>query len=156
MIKSILKVGLFLVAGILVYNYFFGTDAEREQSKKFFQEVKDLGTAAWDLLKAEKDKLDEGKYDEALDNIGGLFESLKSQAERGGETVTRINDLEKERQGLEDRLQELQLDNPDAGRPTSDDAPPATPDEEDLKRDIKKLFEKAERLVTDMEQEGHN
>lgn len=149
MIKSIVRVGLFLVAGILVYNYFYGSDTEKEQSKQFFQEVKDLGGIAWDLLKSEKEKLDEGKYDEALDNIGGLFERMKSEAEKGGQAITRINDLELERQNLEDRLQRMQQENTTSSTPQT----PATPDEEDLKRDIKKLFEKAERLVDDFEQD---
>lgn len=149
MIKSIIRVGLFLVAGILVYNYFYGSDTEKEQSKQFFQEVKDLGGIAWDLLKSEKEKLDEGKYDEALDNIGGLFERMKSEAEKGGQAITRINDLELERQNLEDRLQRMQQENTASSAPQT----PATPDEEDLKRDIKKLFEKAERLVDDFEQD---
>lgn len=154
MIKNLLKLGLLLVAGILIYNYFFGSAAEKEQSKEFFQEVKDLGTAAWGLLKTEKEKLDEGKYDEALDNIGGLFDRLKSEAERGGESITRINDLEQERQKLEDRLRQFNLEteeNPNSRTAASDARD--LQEEQDLKQDIKKLFEQTERLMTDMERE---
>jgi len=154
MIKNLLKLGLLLVAGILIYNYFFGTDAEKEQSKEFFQEVKDLGTAAWGLLRTEKEKLDEGKYDEALDNIGGLFDRLKSEAERGGEAITRINDLEQERQKLEDRLRQLNLEteeNPNSRTAASDSRD--LQEEQEIKEDIKKLFEQTERLMTDMEKE---
>ena len=72
MIKSILRLAAILVVGILFYNYFLGTPTEKEQSKKVFSKVKDLGRDAWDLLKTEKEKLDEGKYDEALDKITTL------------------------------------------------------------------------------------
>ena len=61
--KSILKLALILVVGILIYNYFLGTDEEKQQSKEIFTEVRDLGKAAWGLLKSEKEKFDEGKYD---------------------------------------------------------------------------------------------
>ena len=33
MMRSLIKLGLILVVGILVYNYFFGTPEEKQQSK---------------------------------------------------------------------------------------------------------------------------
>ena len=56
MIRSLLKLGLLLVAGILVYNYFFGPVEEKEQSKEIFGKVRDVGKDAWALLRTEKDK----------------------------------------------------------------------------------------------------
>ena len=54
-----------LVIGLTVGNYFWGTPAEKERSTKIFAKVKDLGGEVYDLLAAEKQKLDEGHYDEA-------------------------------------------------------------------------------------------
>lgn len=152
MIKNLIKIGLLLVAGILVYNYFYGTDEEREQSRQFFQEVKELGAAAWSLLKSEKAKLDEGKYDEALSNIGDLFEALRAQAEAGGQAVERIGELERERRALEDRLSRLNEDQQAPGR-SGADRERDQESERRLKDDIKQLFNRTERLMEDMEQQ---
>lgn len=149
MIKNLLKWGLFLLAGILIYNYFYGTAEEKEQSKEFFQEIKDLGASAWNLLKAEKEKLDEGKYDEALSDMENLFNALRDKVEAGGEAMSRINQLEAERRNLEDRLQRV-----DTAEETQN-LRSAEPNQEQqqLREDIKKLFEKTENLMRDMEQQ---
>lgn len=149
MIKNLLKWGLFLVAGILIYNYFYGTAEEKEQSKEFFQEIKDLGASAWNLLKAEKEKLDEGKYDEALSNIEELFASLKAKAEAGGETMHRLNQLEDERRNLEDRLQRVDT----SGEAQHLRSSEPSNEEQQLRQDIKRLFEETENLMYDMEQQ---
>ena len=109
--KSILRLGLLLVAGILVYNFFLGTPEEKEQSKVIFREVKDLGKAAVDLLKSEKNKFDEGKYDGALDKIGNLFDSLKNKAEdiEDSQLLDRIAELEDKRKALEKHLDESEV-----------------------------------------------
>jgi len=57
---NLLKLAALLVIGILVYNYFFGTTEEKAQSKVIFSEAKDLGKAAWGLLKSEKEKFEDG------------------------------------------------------------------------------------------------
>ena len=104
--KSILKLAVILVVGILIYNYFLGTEAEKEQSKEIFSEVKDLGKAAWGLLKSEKDKFDEGKYDGALDKIGSLIDNLKDKAEtiQDSDILDRIAQLEDQKAELERKL----------------------------------------------------
>jgi len=149
MIKNLLKLGLFLLVGILIYNYFYGTAEEKEQSQEFFQEIKDLGASAWNLLKAEKEKLDEGKYDEALTNMEDLFNSLKSKVEAGGEAMNRLNQLEEERQQLEDRLRRVdtsgESDNLRSSEPGSE--------ERKVQDDIKELVKKTENLMRDMEQQ---
>ena len=54
MIKSIIKLGLLLVVGILVYNFFLGTPDEKAQSQKVFNKGKDVIVSVGDLLKSEK------------------------------------------------------------------------------------------------------
>ena len=96
MLRSLIKLGLFLLAGILVYNYFFGTPEEKAQSKQIFTEIKDVTKSAVGLLKTEKQKFDEGKYNDAVDKIGGLIDNLKGKAEQledNRELLDQIADL---------------------------------------------------------------
>ena len=80
MIRKLLGLLVLVVFGILVYNFFLGTPAEKENAQKIFGEVKDLGVAVKDLLANEKEKFDAGKYDNALKKIGGIFDSLKEKS----------------------------------------------------------------------------
>ncbi|GJM36172.1 MAG: hypothetical protein DHS20C18_51730 [Saprospiraceae bacterium] len=113
MIRGLLKLGAILIVGILIYNYFFGSPEEKTQSKEIFHKVGELGKAGINLLKTEKGKFDEGKYDEALDNIGGLFQKLKKKAEdiNDSELLDKLADLEKTREGLADKLDEDKSEN---------------------------------------------
>jgi hypothetical protein len=110
MIKNLLKLAAVLVVGILVYNYFMGTEAEKQQSKEIFQKVKDLGSDAWNLLKAEKEKLDEGKYDGALDKISNLIDNLKDKAEAisDSDMLDRIADLERQKDALQEKMKDAE------------------------------------------------
>ncbi len=103
--RSLIKLGLILVVGILVYNYFFGTQEEKETSKEIFREVGDLGKATWDLLRSEKQKMDEGKYDDAFEKVGSLFDNLRDKAQElnDSEVLDRLAELEQRRQELEQR-----------------------------------------------------
>jgi len=79
MIKFILKIAVILTIGILVYNYFFGTADEKQNSKEVYSKVKDLTVSVVDLLKNEKDKFEKGKYDQALDQIDNAISAIKEK-----------------------------------------------------------------------------
>lgn len=141
---NLLKLAAMLVIGILIYNYFFGTTDEKEQSKEIFSEAKDLGKAAWSLLKSEKEKFEEGKYDEAVDKVGGLFRNLKSKAQENndGDALAELKDLEKQRLELEKRLDAIDQ---------SDTSKAATKEKADIKRDWSEMLDRAEALMKQME-----
>ncbi len=106
MIKTIFKIGLLVVAGLLGYNYFLGDAEEKAQSREIVGKAKDLGKDAWNLLKSERTKMKEGKYDGALEKLEGLYGNLK---ERAGEladsdVLDRINKLNERRNELEETL----------------------------------------------------
>jgi len=108
MIGKIIRLGLVLVFGILVYNFFLGDPSEKENARKIFGEIKEVGVAVKDLVKSEKQKFDEGKYDEALDKVGNVFQKLKRQAKDIDEKyIDKIADLEETRLQLEERLAAL-------------------------------------------------
>lgn len=152
MLKSIIKIGLLLVAGILVYNFFFGTPEEKAQSKEIFTNVKDLTKSAVGLLKQEKEKFDEGKYDEAVDKIGGLLDNLKGKAEQlkdNRELLDQIAELERKRQHLSEEINRevpASYDEHSAERPPMDSSSRKAIEEE-----WEDLVRKTEHLVEDME-----
>lgn len=109
MIKSLIKIGLFLVVGILCYNYFFGNSEEKANSKKVFHEVGDLARSVGSLVRSEREKFDQGKYDGALAKLGDAYQGLKKQAKFLDENVLkRLDAAEKRREALQKELNDLQ------------------------------------------------
>jgi hypothetical protein len=140
MIRTVFKLGLILVVGILIYNYFLGTPEEKASSEKIFSEVKDLGVAAWGLLKSEKQKFDEGKYDEALDKVGNLFSNLREKASQlnDRDLSDRIDNLEQQRKDIQEKV---------------DRASDSLSEEEkaELKEQFRSLMDQTEGVMEDLE-----
>jgi len=108
MIKSILKLAVVVVLGVLGYNFFLGDAEEKEQSKKIFNEggkiIKKAAEGTVSILKAEYGKFKEGKYDKALDKVGGL---LKKAKQKGGEYVEDIKVWEEKTKEWKERKDKL-------------------------------------------------
>jgi len=152
MIKSLLKLGLLLVVGILVYNFFFGTAQEKEQSRQIFTEIKDLTQSAVQLLKTEKEKFDEGKYDEAIDKIGGLINNLKDKAqklEENKEIIDQIADLQKQKEALENKVRETQT--PSEYGNEGQRIEPDSAEKAQLEEDWEKLIRETKGVMDEME-----
>lgn len=153
--RSLIKWGLILVVAILVYNYFFGDAQEKAQSKEIFHKVGELGKASWSLLKSEKAKLDEGKYDTAIDKIGNVYDDLRSRARSSNdrESLQRLSELEQERLDLEQRIAEIDAEK---DRQAGSKRPLSTTlvaDEKELKIDLRRLLSDTETLMRQMEKE---
>ncbi|MDX1911537.1 MAG: hypothetical protein SFV22_08640 [Saprospiraceae bacterium] len=138
MIRSLLKIAALLIAGILVYNYFFGTHEEKENSRKVFGQIRGVVESVGQLVKSEKDKFDAGKYDAALEKLGGVYKAIRTQARHVDEKVLRRLDE------LEGRKAELQqeLDAIEAG-----EQPVETPAPKSKKKDPKAEQEKAAKAA---------
>lgn len=109
MFRTIIKLAFLLVAGILIYNYFFGTADEQENSKKVFGQVKGVVVSVGQLLKTEKDKFDAGKYDSALNKLGEVYHAVRAQARFLDEKVIkRLDELENRKADLEKELQAIE------------------------------------------------
>jgi hypothetical protein len=80
MIRSLLKLGFMAIICILIYNRFFGSEVEKDQSKRIFKGVGGVFTEVRDLVRMERDKFDAGKYDAALGKMQGVLENLKNHA----------------------------------------------------------------------------
>jgi hypothetical protein len=115
MIRTLLKWGLLLVVGILIYNYLFGDSEEKAQSKKIFQQTGTVVSSAWDLLKSEKQKFDAGKYDAALDKVGGAYREVRDRAQYVDEKVLRrLDELEDRKAALEKELEGIEQEEANA------------------------------------------
>ncbi len=109
MVKYLIRIGLVLVVAILVYNYFFGTSAEKAQSRKIFGEVQTLVGSVAGALKAEKGKFDAGKYDGVLDKLGSAFGSLRNNADQlSPAMISELDRLEMRKTALEQELGDIQ------------------------------------------------
>ncbi|MGK0363941.1 MAG: hypothetical protein ACI85O_000995 [Saprospiraceae bacterium] len=150
MIKSIIKLGLLLVVGILVYNFFLGTPDEKAQSQKVFDKGKDVIVSVGDLLRSEKEKFDSGKYDTALDKIGSAFDGIRDKAREIQDEgyLGRLNDLDKKRKELQEDLSEIAQNTNDEFVSKRDERKA-----DKIKDEIDKLMDSANRLVSDMEEE---
>ncbi len=148
MIKTAIRIGLLLVVGVLVYNYFLGTQEEKESSERIFKEVKDLGKATWDLLKSEKEKFDQGKYDEALSKVEDIFNKVKDEADKLNDqsALEEIRELEHEQQKLKDRISTTNLESTDSATAREKEA---------ISEEWQRILQKTEEVMKKVEkQEG--
>lgn len=143
MIKSLVKLALLLAIGIVGYNYFLGTPEEKASSKAIVNEVKELGKSVGNLLKAEKEKFDKGKYDDALTKIGNVYDKLKSKVKDGGEMLDKIKALEGQKEDLEKQMEFTAK---------GEEGEAKTEEESKLKDALEKLIKKTEELATEVEE----
>ncbi len=105
MIKSLLKLGVVLVIGVLAYNYFLGTPEEKASAREITGKIADIGKASFGLLKEEYQKFKDGKYDGAIDKIGNL---LKDAKEKGSEYVEDIKAWEERRELWQEKKKQFE------------------------------------------------
>ena len=168
--KYIIPFGVLLVAFFVGYNYFFGTAAEKQNAQKIVSQVTGLGADVINLLVSEKDKFDEGKYDQALDKIGLAISSLKdlaADAVDGGQAwLDKLQDLEQQQDQLEKQLAELKSQSSSAAAESAESIAPgraarrssgAESSEsslqisiEDLETQIKLLAEQTEQMAREI------
>ncbi len=140
MIRSLLKLVFILVLGILVYNYFLGSEDEKATSKKIFGETKNLVVSVGKLLKSEKTKFDSGKYDKALEKIGNVYKSIKEKASSvDPDILDKISKMEQKRKELMDDLEKIKSD--DSGSQDVKDK------KAKLKDELDKLMDDTKRIV---------
>jgi cytochrome c556 len=107
--RTLIQLALVLLVGILVYNYFYGTSEEKAQSREVFKKTGQTVGAAWNLLKSEKAKFDAGKYDNALDKLGGAYRAIRERAQYVDEKVLRrLDELETRKSRIEGELDAIE------------------------------------------------
>ncbi len=135
MVRSLLKLAAVLIAAMLVYNYFFGTSNEKENSRKVFGQMRGVVVSVGDLLKSERAKFDAGKYDAALEKLGGAYRAIRDQAQHvDAKVLKRLDDLENRKASLQQELDDINQE---------DNSPPSKPGKKTQRPDPKAAQEKA-------------
>jgi|SRR6056297_496699 len=116
MLGRLIKWVLIIIIGILVYNYFYGTEEEKQQTAKIFNQTRAVGESIVGFVSDETQKVKDGKYNDVIDNITDFVEKLKSD-ENAQEVEAIQSDLkdaqdkyratDQSRDSLEIRLQEI-------------------------------------------------
>lgn len=151
MIKSILKVGLLLVVGILGYNYFLGSPEEKAQSKEILNKAADVGKAGVGLLKEEIGKFKSGKYDDALDKVGNALNATKEKVKEGSKLLDQVQDWQTKKEEWTKKSEELKesmsAENADSKQETKEAI-------KQLNEEAKALEKEGKRLEKEMEKES--
>ena len=118
-----------LVLGWLAYAQFLGTDKEQKISNEVIDGSKKTIKGIMGIFEHEKEKLQNGRYNESINKIIELLEQLKTQEDQDQE---RIDSLKDESQRLKQKLND-----------------PALTDEEQSKseEELKKLIEEIDAYL---------
>jgi predicted transcriptional regulator of viral defense system len=147
MIGFLIKLAIFVVAGVLAYNYFFGTAEEKAHSTKVFGQVKEVAVSVGELAKSEKDKYDAGKYDAALDKLAGAYQTAREGAQKVDTSLLkRIAELEKRKEALKKELASIERQEQQT---SSDDKSAARQAERKsrLERDLDRLIADSDNVL---------
>ncbi len=139
--RSLISLAVTLIIGLLVYNYFFGTEEDKESVPVITQNVNKL-------LNSTKDKYENGEYDEAIKKVGDLFNELKEKAKDFGDDYQeRLAELEREKEALEEKLEDTKnMDNTRSITFTD-----KSKSEEEIKKELEELLQKVDELTKEME-----
>jgi hypothetical protein len=100
MLGRLIKWALIIVIGILVYNYFYGTEEEKKQSEAIANQTIEVGKSIVGFVSDETQKVKDGKYNDVIDNISGFLSEFKS--DKNAEEVEEIqSDLDKAKTNYE-------------------------------------------------------
>lgn len=138
--RNLIKLIIIAVIGLISYNYFYGNEVEKARSEKIVGEVKDVFVSVKDLVKMEKEKFEEGKYDKAMDKISNLFKDFKDKSQEVSvDLKERFSQLEQEKIELEERIDQKKKE----GTWTKEE-------KEKTKEDFQKLIQKTEELFKEV------
>lgn len=79
MLGRLIKWALIVIIGVLVYNYFYGTEEEKQQSEAIFNQTRAVGKSIVGFVTDETQKVKDGKYNDVIDNISEFLGQLKSE-----------------------------------------------------------------------------
>ncbi|HZV71486.1 MAG TPA: hypothetical protein VFG10_18165 [Saprospiraceae bacterium] len=86
-----------LLAVIVGYMYFFGKEDDKVTAHTIVNETKELGKSVGDFIKRQKDKYDDGEFDDLINKISNSIDKLRSKSEKPtDETQTNLRELERQ------------------------------------------------------------
>lgn len=93
---KLVSYAIVLIIGILVYNNFFGSATEKQQSKEVFQKTKELGLEIRDLIKQERENYDDGKYSKIVDKVKTLIGKSDELTSKYSTKLDEIDEIQEE------------------------------------------------------------
>ena len=110
MIRKLITLGIFVVIGLVGYNFYFGTEAEKEKSAEIIQGGKNLVKGIGSVLKSEKNKFDNGKYDEAMSGLGNFLGKLKNKVDPDSYESADLENLEIQSEELQKKIDQAETE----------------------------------------------
>jgi ElaB/YqjD/DUF883 family membrane-anchored ribosome-binding protein len=155
MIRNLLFWSIILITAILVYNRFWGDSSDKERSQKVFGEAKELFHSVADVVKSEKQKVESGRYDQALGNIRNLFEKMRSSADDNKDVIDQIDVLEEKRKSIEERLDKIRSmpDDNTSAAVSKQSTGPTTQEANQLKSEMDELLRQTSDLINQIEKD---
>lgn len=112
-LRKVFVLVVVLAVGLVTYNYFYGNEEEQAQSRGIVGQVRGLASSVTSLLQSEKEKYDQGKYDDAISKMKKSLVILREKAEslgsNGAVLLNEIDDLQQQEASLEAELESLQI-----------------------------------------------
>lgn len=139
---TLIRILIMLLLLVFAYNYFVGDEEEKKSTETVISNAKDLISSIGTVIKSEKEKYNDGKYDNAIDKLGNLFTAIQSNfGFHGSDPDKKLEKLEREK--LEIEQEYLKLENePDSVRETK---------KEELNRRLEELLSDAEKVLEKLE-----
>lgn len=102
---------IIIIAGAVAYYYFWGNEPEKENAQKIVDNTTELVSSVTTFLKSEKDKYDEGKYDNFLDKLGNILGNIKGEINKADQKmVDQFEDIDSEVKQLQNQLNQNKED----------------------------------------------
>jgi hypothetical protein len=139
MIGKLLSLIFFFVVGWIAYTQFFGTPKEQKMGQEVISNGKETIQSVFNIFFHEGEKIQNGTYDETIEKVGELLNNMRKQAKDDKQTE-RLDELEAEK----DRITE------EVHKNNEGDDVVLT---ETNKRDLRKLMNKIDLLLDNMEVE---
>lgn len=140
--RTLIKLGLIIVVVLVGYNYFFGTSSEKSESQIIVEQVKDLGKSIGSLLKSEKEKFQQGKFDDFFDKLKHTVDNFKSKIDKADDkSQDAIERIEEKSQQLERKWK------------NSDNLNLSEKEKDELNREMEELMKQMEDLVKQLEEQ---
>ena len=136
--RTLIRIIFLLLILIFTYNYFLGDKDEKASTETVISNAKELIHSIGTVIKSEKEKYHDGKYDDAINKLGNLFETVKETITTStAKSKNRLNELENQKLEIEEEYHQLKNE-PDSIREVK---------KEQLNKRLEKIISETEEIL---------